>query len=297
MVHGILAVDKPSGLSSAAVVARVKRALGEPKVGHTGTLDPFATGLMLLGINKGTRISRFFLGGSKSYEAGVCLGVETDTLDPTGEVIRKTNTEEVSRIDENRVREILDSFLGIQQQSPPIYSALKHNGQPLYRLARQGKPVQKPPREIEIHSISLLDFQPGHFRFQVHCSSGTYIRSIARDLGERLGCGAHLSSLCRSETCGFTLDQALPLATILEMGPKGADHIISMADALPALPCHTADDDLLLSIRFGRPIHLDFQLDTGTPFVRIVDQAGELAAIVEFDQERKQYNYCCVFLN
>jgi len=297
MVHGILAVDKPAGLSSAAVVARVKRSLKAPKVGHTGTLDPFATGLMLLGVNKGTRISRFFLESSKVYEAGVRLGIETDTLDPTGEEIHRAPPEQVAEITESRVRELLNEFLGSQLQSPPIYSALKHNGQPLYRLARQGRAVQKPPREIEIHDITLLDFHQGGFEFRVHCSSGTYIRSLALDLGRRLGCGAHLSSLSRTESCGFSLDQALPLSLIQEMGPASGEHIIPMNEALSGLPGYTADDVMLENIRHGRSICPDFIPDKGRSFLKILNPNGELAAILEFDHTLKQYKYCCVFLN
>ena len=201
--HGFIAIDKPEGISSAKVVHKIKKKWNIKKIGHTGTLDPFATGLLLCGINKGTKISRFFLGGTKKYTAVIYLGIETDTLDLTGKIVKKTSKIQIENIPHNKIIDTLNNFIGHQLQKPPIYSALKHKGQPLYRLARQGKAITKPSRNIEIFSIDLIKINMPFIKIHVHCSSGTYIRSLAKDIGEKLGCGGHLFSLRRTNLKKF----------------------------------------------------------------------------------------------
>jgi len=349
---GIIAIDKPEGISSAAVVARVKKKLGVKKVGHTGTLDPFATGLMLCGINKGTRLSQFFLGGSKRYIAEVALGIETDTQDFTGHIIKKCNPEVIDALPHETILKTIEQFMGVQMQQPPVYSALKHNGTPLYKLARQGQPVQKSPRRIELYSIELQhikrvseskhlkstatsesEFSKSIFiTLQIHCSSGTYIRSLAHDIGQKLGCGACLSSLRRTETHGFSIDHAIALNKMEEMGHKEAfDRIIPMSRTLPFMPVIHADDMLMDKIRFGRtfllsdPLPLSDYLPLSTSnicpnplsmredlessklfqssdssksvYMRVIDSHGDLAAIVQYDIDLDKYDYCCVFAN
>jgi len=302
MNHGIVAIDKPEGISSAKVVARVKRHLNVKKVGHTGTLDPFATGLMLCGINKGTRISRFLLGGPKQYRATLCLGIDTDTLDCTGQVENRADPSVLAQITEQQVEATVNSFIGRQLQHPPIYSALKHNGQPLYKLARQGKAVQKPPREIEIFSISLVSIEMPHVTIDVHSSAGTYIRSLAQDIGAKLGCGAHLTALRRTHSCGFSVDRAVPLTSFESMDLDGAkQRIVPMAEVLSFMPGFEADRDLVKKIGFGQDLFLEKRLappaDPDKPFVKILDPDGGLAAVVEYDSDADKYNYCCVFVD
>ncbi|MCP4114482.1 MAG: tRNA pseudouridine(55) synthase TruB [Desulfobacteraceae bacterium] len=302
MNHGIVAVDKPVGISSAKVVARVKRHFNVKKVGHTGTLDPFATGLMLCGINKGTRISRFLLGGPKQYRATLCLGVTTDTLDCTGQVENRADPSLLARITRQQVEETVSSFVGRQLQHPPIYSALKHNGQPLYKLARQGKAVQKPPREIEIFSISMVNVEMPYVTIDVHSSAGTYIRSLAQDIGEKLGCGAHLTALRRTYSCGFSVDRAIPLSDLESMDREEALlRIVPMAEVLSFMPGFEADGDMLRKIGCGQNISLEKRIapptDPGAPFVKIIGPDGALAAVVEYDFEADKYNYCCVFID
>jgi tRNA pseudouridine55 synthase len=302
MNHGIVAIDKPEGISSAKVVARVKRHLNVKKVGHTGTLDPFATGLMLCGINKGTRISRFLLGGPKQYRATLCLGIDTDTLDCTGQVENRADPSVLAQITEQQVEAAVNSFLGRQLQHPPIYSALKHNGQPLYKLARQGKAVQKPPREIEIFSIDLLNIEMPHVTINVHSSAGTYIRSLAQDIGTKLGCGAHLTALRRTHSCGFSVDRAVPLSSFESMDLDGAkQRIVPMAEVLSFMPGFEADRELVKKIGFGQDLFLEKRLDPPAdpdkPFVKILDPDGGLAAVVEYDSDADKYNYCCVFVD
>jgi tRNA pseudouridine55 synthase len=302
MNHGIVAIDKPEGISSAKVVARVKRHLNVKKVGHTGTLDPFATGLMLCGINKGTRISRFLLGGPKQYRGTLCLGIETDTLDCTGQVENRADPSVLAQITEQQVEAAVNSFIGRQLQHPPIYSALKHNGQPLYKLARQGKAVQKPPREIEIFSIDLVSIEMPHVTIDVHSSAGTYIRSLAQDIGAKLGCGAHLTALRRTHSCGFSVDRAVPLSSFESMDLDGAkQRIVPMAEVLSFMPGFEADRALVKKIGFGQDLFLEKRLDPPAdpdkPFVKILDPDGGLAAVVEYDSDADKYNYCCVFVD
>ncbi|MCK4766749.1 MAG: tRNA pseudouridine(55) synthase TruB [Desulfobacula sp.] len=214
MKSGIIAIHKPEGISSARVVARVKKVLTAKKLGHTGTLDPFATGLLLCAVNKGTRISRFFLDGHKRYIARVCLGVETDTYDLTGKTVFTASKNMMDSLNNEDVEQTVNSFIGIQDQVPPAFSALKHKGQPLYKLARQGKKIEKPPRQIEIFDISIKHIDLPNIDMEVFCSSGTYIRSIAFDIGRRLGCGAHLLKLCRTQSSAFKLEDAIQLDSL-----------------------------------------------------------------------------------
>lgn len=301
---GILALDKPAGISSARLVSRVKRCLKAKKVGHTGTLDPFATGVMLCGINRGTRISRFLLGGPKKYTATLCLGVETDTLDRTGVVEKTAESSLLSDITWDQLVKVVDSFAGVQMQHPPIFSALKHEGQPLYRLARQGNPVQKPMRRIEIFSIAITGVDLPHVVLDVHCSTGTYIRSLAQDIGSALGCGAHLAELRRTDSCGFAEDSLVSLDSFEAMDDEEAlSRIIPMNEVLWFMPSFEADADMVKKIGFGQDLALQNKIspqvepamDGQERFVRIVAPDGSLAAVVEYDQALDRYNYCCVF--
>lgn len=302
MKHGILAVDKPSGISSAGVVARVKRALKAGKAGHTGTLDPFATGLMLLGINRGTRISRFLLGGAKTYVAELRLGQVTDTLDPTGSLEYEAEPEMVSTLDHQSVLEAAKAFTGRISQVPPAYSALKHQGTPLYKLARKGQKVVKPPRDVEIYRLDVTEVRLPFVVIHVRCSSGTYIRSLARDIGESLGCGAHLSKLRRTESCGFDVDTSLNFDDLAGMEKKDIEsRIIPMNEALQHMPGVDAAGSLHDTLRYGRPVAIEavgldpMELNDG--FVKILDSKGELAAILEYNKSGHKYDYCCVFID
>jgi tRNA pseudouridine55 synthase len=176
---GIIVVDKPADITSARVVARIKKFFGAPKAGHTGTLDPFATGVMVCCINNATRLSRFFLHGNKKYEALLHLGIETETQDSTGTII--ATCDEVHFSDKT-IQTVFKQFEGTLYQHPPIFSALKHKGIRLYKLAREGKPVQKPPRRISISYIKILEIDQPLIRFEVSCSAGTYIRTLCADI-------------------------------------------------------------------------------------------------------------------
>ncbi len=302
MKDGILSINKPEGISSARVVARVKKVLGVKKIGHTGTLDPFATGVLLIAVGKATRISRFFLDGSKAYTAQVTLGIETDTYDCTGKTVFEADLKDINRIKPLDVKNSVAGFAGIQEQVAPSFSALKHNGQPLYKLARRGEMIQKPPRKIEIFNISVQNIDLPRFEMNVHCSGGTYIRSLAHDLGKKLKCGAHLSGLCRTKSSSFDLENAIGLEELEAMATEAIEpHIISMSDCLSFLPYVIADPAFEKKIKHGqRPSNeeIEGKLSPDIPmgdYIRVVDSSNNLLALIEPDKNQGRYNYCCVF--
>jgi tRNA pseudouridine55 synthase len=206
-IEGVLLIDKPVGPTSFRIVQQVRRALGIKKVGHAGTLDPFASGLLVVCVARSaTRIISSLMEGEKEYEATLQLGVETDTQDLTGQVIAE---QPVGEIDPVGARECLDQYLGEQLQTPPQYSALKHKGKPLYYYARKGIKIAKEPRKIQIREIELLSLEKDSMQIRVVCSKGTYIRTLAADIGRSLGCGAHLTGLRRLRSGRFTVEKGL----------------------------------------------------------------------------------------
>lgn len=201
---GLLLIDKPAGWTSHDAVAKIRRALGVKKVGHAGTLDPMATGLLVVGVGRATRLLRFLGDMAKVYEGSGILGVETDTLDADGEVIR---TSDVS-VTEPELKATMSELTGEIEQRPPNYSAVKVGGERLYKAARRGERVEASPRRVIVHDFDLLHFESPRFDFRVTCSSGTYVRSLVADVGSKLGSGAHLSALRRTAIGPFTVDQA-----------------------------------------------------------------------------------------
>ena len=299
MKNGIIAINKPEGISSARAVARVKKALGVKKIGHTGTLDPFATGLLLCTINKATRISQFFLNGHKRYLARVCLGRETDTYDLTGQTVFTASDSVMEALTKQDIEQVVQSFKGVQEQVPPMFSALKHKGQPLYKLARQGKKITKPPRQIEIFSIKISKVTPPCCDLEIFCSSGTYIRSIAFDIGRELGCGAHLSQLCRTQSSEFKLENAIELSELESLDKDDAmQKIIPMSDCLKFMPKIAVNRSITQKVKFGQKLlvnELESSLSEPGQSVRLVDGNSELLAIVHLNKNRQEYNYSCVF--
>ena len=203
-MDGFLLAYKEKGISSNRLVQDVKKSLSLKKVGHLGTLDPMAEGLVILAINRATRFSSFFLESDKSYIAGITFGAKTDTDDAMGQVIE--SSEIIPK--EKDINEALESFIGESMQVAPFFSALKFKGKPLYKYAREGEFISKPPRYINIYSIKDINHEANCCSLSIHCSKGTYIRSIARDLGDKLGCGAHLSSLIRTSQGSFSYLEA-----------------------------------------------------------------------------------------
>ena len=203
-MNGFFLVKKEQGYSSNNVVQEIKKKINVKKIGHLGTLDPLATGLLVLAVNRATKFSNYFLESDKSYDVEVVLGSSTDTDDSTGNIIFKSD----NIPDKTLVERELSLIKGESLQTPPFYSALKHKGKPLYKYARQGEYISKPPRKIFVKEISNFNFQKNICSFRIDCTKGTYIRSIARDLGERLGCGAHMKKLVRVSQGIFSLSNA-----------------------------------------------------------------------------------------
>ena len=297
-MNGIVVVNKPPGMSSARVVARVKRLLQARKVGHTGTLDPFARGVLVCCIDQATRLARFLVDGPKTYAGVLTLGVETDTQDATGRV---TAERPATRVCEEDLQRVLKCYAGAYHQTPPMYSALKHEGVPLYTLARRGRPVQKPAREVFIYHLRLVAAELPRVRFEVRCSAGTYVRTLCADIGRDLGCGGHLSELTRLESGGFTLDEALTLEDLEDLARRGAwrQAVIPMARALPAAAEITAGPPLLEKVRHGREVSL---ADVGPAaaandgrLLKLIDPEGELLALLQRTPGTDAIEYCCVF--
>ena len=292
---GILIVDKPAHITSATVVKCIKRFPEVKKAGHTGTLDPFATGVILCPINQATRLSRFFLHGWKTYDAVMVLGTETDTQDATGTVIQK----QALPVLENRaIQEAVTRFQGEISQVPPVYSALKHNGRPLYEYARNGNPIQKPARLVTIDRIEIKRIGLPEIQFTVSCSSGTYIRTLCADIGSVLGCGGHLKQLRRIESSGFKIDEAAPLTGLEQMAANGrlSENIVPMARALRGMTAYTADNVLTERIKYGKIIYLhDVDGIPETDYIKVIDTQENLLAVLSRAESGDRFDYCCVF--
>jgi tRNA pseudouridine55 synthase len=300
--NGIIVVDKPSNISSAGVVRFVKKTFKAEKVGHAGTLDPFAEGVLICCLNQATRLARFLLRGKKKYAGVLKLGEETDTQDLTGTIVSTGKPVDFSP---QAIQNVFGKFKGPIKQLPPVYSALKHKGIPLYKLARRGTPIQKPPRCVHIDNITIREISLPLIRFEVTCSAGTYIRTLCADIGRSLGCGGHLAALKRIESSGFSLEQAISLSELekLKHNTKRSAHIIPMADALPNMPQFRADTRLAEKIQQGKIIsatdligsdsivgaHLD-----GSE-IKIVDWEGDLIAILKYKGFGHRLAYHCVF--
>ncbi len=301
-LNGIIVIDKPVNISSAGVVRIVKKKLNAKKVGHAGTLDPFAEGVLICCLNQATRLAGFLLHGKKKYAAVLKLGEETDTQDLTGKPVSTAKPVDFSP---QTIRNVFTKFEGSFKQLPPVYSALKYKGVPLYKLARSGKPKQKPPRCVRIDNITIQEITLPLIRFEVTCSAGTYIRTLCADIGTALGCGGHLFALKRLESSGFTLDRAISLPELenLSSSTKFSEHIISMADALPDMPQFRADTRLAEKIQHGEMISAGDLTGTnvigGTPGdgskIKIVDWEGDLIAILTYRSPGHRLAYRCVF--
>lgn len=231
-LEGILLVDKPKGFTSHDVVARLRRKLQMKRIGHSGTLDPMATGLLVMLVGKATKASQYIVSLDKDYTGTIELGKTTNSQDADGEVMA---TAPVPDLSADAIQKIMSEFLGDQYQMPPMHSAIKVKGVPLYKLAHKGKTIEREPRFIRVHKFELRKYQRPHIDFFLSSSKGTYVRTIAHDLGERIGCGAHLSALVRTATAQFHLADALPLAELEELALNEIAHrLIPVRKAIPS---------------------------------------------------------------
>jgi tRNA pseudouridine55 synthase len=266
-------------MTSAAVVARVKRATGATRVGHTGTLDPMATGVLPICLGEATKLAGFLLAADKEYDGELCLGIETDTLDREGKIVTE-QPERARAVSEPALRFAAAAMVGAQLQVPPMYSAIRHGGRRLHELARAGRTVDREPRPIEIHSLEILGFDPPRARFTIACSKGTYVRSVVAELGSRLGCGAHLTRLRRTRSGGFDLARACTLDEI-EAGAIPGSSVIPLAEAVGHLPSATVPDPLLRDVACGRPFAWSELADQTHPpgICRLLAADGRLLAL------------------
>lgn len=282
-VHGILLLDKPKGLSSNQALQAVKRLYGAAKAGHTGSLDPMATGLLPLCFGEATKIARLLLGARKAYEAECRLGITTRTDDAEGEVVERRT---VPAYDDRAIGAALAGFVGRIEQVPPAYSALKRDGVPMYVRARRGEKVELAARSVEVHAVELLARGDDWLRFRVECGSGTYIRSLARDLGDVLGCGAHLVALRRLWVDPFRHPVMLTLDTLRELAdrtPERLDELLLPLDAgLASLPAVRLDAGQTRALAHGRRVSLAAGVQ-GTCRAYAAD--GRLLALAECDAE------------
>jgi len=286
-ICGFLNVLKPPGMTSHDVVQVVRRMLRTKAVGHTGTLDPAAAGVLVLAIGPATRLAEFVAAGEKGYRAEITLGVTTDSLDVEGQI---TARQSAAGVTEAAVREALAALTGTIQMRPPAHSAISVGGRRLYELARAGEAVEAPLRQVTVHELRLLEFTGARARageaatvlVDVACSKGTYIRSLAGMLGERLGCGAHLSMLLRTRVGDHTLAQAV---TFEELAVDPAAHLIAIATALPHVPQVRVSAATAQALRQGRTMPAPGEPPVGR--VLVLDETGEVICLAEVAQERE----------
>lgn len=277
-VNGILLLDKPIGGSSNKILQEVKHIFKAAKAGHTGNLDPLASGMLPLCFGEATKISAFLLDADKRYQ-GICkLGVRTTTADCEGEVIEERP---VPELNEAQIEAVLDRFRGEIQQIPPMYSALKQNGVPLYKLAREGKVVEREARTVQIHKLELINFSGDELELSVHCSKGTYIRTLVEDIGEVLNCGAHLIQLRRTTVGPFEESGMVTMAQIEAAAEEGTDALdallLPMEDALKSWPDIILTETSLFYVLQGQPVQVPQAPAEG--MVRLFSQGGQFIGV------------------
>jgi tRNA pseudouridine55 synthase len=284
-VTGVLLVDKPEGTSSAGVLRALKPRLGRTKVGHLGTLDPFASGLLPLCLGEATKVARYLLLEDKAYSGTIRLGTATDTLDRTGRCIE---TAPVPRLDQTAVDATAGRFTGRQRQTPPMYSALKRDGVPLYKLARRGIEVERTAREIEVMRLALVLSAPDAIAFEVVCSKGTYVRVLAADLAAAFGTVAHLEVLRRTRVGEFRVEAATTLATLLAEAPEAPLPLVPVRAALAGYVAFEAPSDGLARLRRGQqdPLERLPAPRTVGETALLLDARGNVAAVIEAAGQR-----------
>jgi tRNA pseudouridine55 synthase len=275
-VDGVLVVDKPAGPTSHDVVDRARRALRTRRIGHTGTLDPFATGVLVLCVGRATRLARFLSAADKEYRARVRLGFATTTDDRTGDPIGEARPVEVS---DAALRAALDGLVGSFDQVPPAFSARQVGGRRLYELARRGEAVARSATPVTVHRLALVGRDGDSLELELHCSAGFYVRALARDLGGRLGTGAHLSALRRTRSGVFSLAESVPGDDLT----GAAERLVPLSGLLLELPAVTIGEEGLRHVGHGREIGAEHMVSgfpgAGVERVRVLDERGELVAL------------------
>lgn len=291
VVSGVLVVDKPIGLTSHDVVQIIRRGTGIRRAGHTGTLDPRASGVLVVLIGPAVRLSEYVSASDKRYQATIQLGASTDTYDAEGRITGSSPVEDIS---EEQFVEILEQFVGEIEQVPPPYSAIKVKGRKAYEMARQGQEVELEPRIIQVYGLDVLEWAPPEVVIDVYCSSGTYVRSLAHDLGKALGTGAHLIGLRRTKSGRFTLRDAVPMRRLKEAFDAGDwyKYLIPAAEALGDWPMVELDGDQVEKIRHGHRVPAEAGSEG---WARGVSQQGDLVALLEHDANTLEWQPRKVF--
>lgn len=287
MMDGILLLDKERGPTSFDVVHTVGRKLNVKKIGHAGTLDPLATGLLIVGVGKATKILSYFSVGCKKYDVCMILGISTDTYDMEGKILHRAQFEPIRQ---NEIKNVLNEFIGETKQVPPPFSAVKYKGKKLYEYARGGERVFTSPKKINIYDIFFRFMEKNRVCFSVKCSKGTYIRSLVDDIGKRLKTGAVVESLRRTESYPFTVNEAIKLA---DLGEKLPYCLISIDKALSFLPSLLLKKGYEEKIRCGQKISLDFfaqDLKIEKKLWRVVDENNHIYALISYNGKRFLYN-------
>ena len=288
MIHGVLNVYKEKGYTSHDVVAKLRGIVGQKKIGHTGTLDPEAEGVLPVALGKGTRLVELLTEKEKTYEAVMRLGVSTDTQDMTGVILKES---EVS-VTEEEIKNAASSFIGDQLQIPPMYSALKVNGKKLYELAREGKEVERKARPVHFYQIEILEIHLPLVKMRVSCSKGTYIRTLCHDMGEKLGCGGAMEALLRTKSGDFTLEQSMTLQETEEAVKAGTieEKIISIEEVLSSYPAVYAKEEGDRLLANGNPLHEGLvKGDVREGWVRMYTSSGVFTGIYQWKKKRQQY--------
>lgn len=298
MIHGIINVYKEKGFTSHDVGAKLRGIVGQKKIGHTGTLDPDATGVLPVCLGKATKLCDLLTDKNKTYEAVLLLGKTTDTQDITGEVLEEKSTEALT---EEKVREAIEGFIGDYEQIPPMYSALKVNGKKLYELAREGKVIERKARPVKILDIQILEIDLPKVRMEVSCSKGTYIRTLCHDIGEKLGCGGCMESLIRTRVSTFRIEDAKTLDEIETLKQEGklAELLVPIDAMFPFYPKITVKDDWKAFAKNGNPLDLKMLKEAcgqdEETQVRLYDESGKFIAIYQWKE--KKYHIVKMFFN
>ena len=301
MVNGILSVYKEKGYTSHDVVAKLRGIVGQRKIGHTGTLDPDAEGVLPVCLGKATKLCDLLTDKSKEYETVLLLGIETDTQDITGEVLNRVETTELietAKLNAEMVQACIEGFLGNYSQIPPMYSALKVNGKKLYELAREGKSIERKAREVQVYGIEIIEMKLPRVRMRVRCSKGTYIRTLCHDIGQRLHCGGCMEELTRTKVGGFTLDTAMKLEEVQNHTKAGTlENYITPVDAMfENYQQVKVTGETMRRVYNGNTFEQPDMHCIDEELVRVYDEQGEFVALYKYQQEKQNFKASQMFL-
>src|SRR5438876_8578165 len=291
-MDGIFNINKPTGMTSHDVVAKIRRFLKQKRVGHAGTLDPAASGVLPICVGQATRVAEYLSESGKAYQAEVIVGAATDTYDSEGTITAKARTTDLTLA---RIEETLSHFLGLQMQVPPVYSAIKLQGQPAYKRARAGEDITLEPRPIVIYSLKVIDWIPPRLTLAIECSKGTYIRSLAHDLGTQVGCYAYLEALIRTRSGSFTLSESITLEQFADAVETNSihDYAFPLDKALEQYPAIKLDVEIAERVKHGNTFNNPIANNSG--LARVYDDNGAFLAIAEWEEEQQAWQPKKVF--